>query len=174
MRLPKELAPLLTEIRVTIRHIIGFSLRRISDLLLYDYEMPSSSKPETTSTTPIEADPPPQKVRDRSGYNPMDHGAVPSALYGALTILLRHGREASLTVSQILEEIEATDSTLRKGLKIMEERGVIGHRGSPTEFYIANEAMALVHLQEFRDRSIPLFLKETVEWNGCNNLNLDS
>jgi hypothetical protein len=165
MRLPKELAPLLTEIRVTIRHIIGFSLRRISDILLYDYEMPSKtgSKPEATPPS-VEADPPP-KVRDRSGYNPMEHGAVPSALYGALTVLLQHGREASLTVNQILEEIEATDSTLRKGLKFMEEQGVIGHRGSPSEFYITSEAMALVYIQGFKDRNIPLFLKESGEAN---------
>jgi hypothetical protein len=167
MRFPKELSPFLTEIRITIRHIIGFGLRRISDLLLYDYEMPGGrvgveSQPPTT--TP-ESDPPPPKVRDRSGYNPMEHGAVPSALYGALTILLQHGREASLTVNQILEEIEATDSTLRKGLKFMEEQGVIGRRGSPAEFYITSEAMALVYIQGFKDRSIPLFLKEPREAN---------
>jgi hypothetical protein len=169
MRLPKELAPLLTEIRITIRHIIGFSLRRISDILLYDYEMPSkvSSKPEVEETpAPVESDPPPPKVRDRSKYDPMEHGAVPSALYGALTIILRHGREASLTVNQILEEIEATDSTLRKGLKVMEEKGVMGHKGSPAEFFITNEAMALVYLQEFKDREVPLFLKEPREANA--------
>ncbi len=164
MRLPRELPPVLTEIIATIRHIIGFGLRRISDILLHDYRMPPESKPVAPTTVAEQKDPPPKK-RDRSGYNPMDHGAVPSALYGALTILLRHGREASMTVNQILEEIEATDSTLRKGFKVMEEKGVIGHRNSPAEFYIANEAMALVYLQEFKDRGVPLFLKEPREAN---------
>jgi hypothetical protein len=164
MRLPKELAPLLTEIRITIRHIIGFSLRRISDILLYDYEMPSREG-RVGVEAPVESDPPPKNVRDRSGYNPMDHGAVPSALYGALTVLLKHGHGASMTVNQILEEIEATDSTLRKGLKIMVEKGVLGHHNSPTEFYIASEAMVLLYIREFEERGIPLFLKESGEAN---------
>lgn len=164
MRFPRDLLPIIADIRITIRHIIGFSLRRISDLLLYDYEMPSRSGTTPEAPTAVEDNPPPaKKVRDRSGYNPMDHGAVPSALYGALTILLRHGQGTSMTVNQILEEIEATDSTLRKGLRIMEERGVIGHRGSPAEFYIASEAMVLVHIKEFEERKVPLFLKETRE-----------
>lgn len=149
----------------TIRHIIGHSLRRISDLLLYDCNTQSSETEDQSEESHVEDESQP-KVRDRSSYNPMDHGSVPSALYGALTVLLQHGQGASLTVNQILEEVEATDSTLRKGLKIMEERGVIGHRGSPTELYIVNEEMALSHLQEFNDRGIPLFLKESGEANS--------
>ena len=173
MRLPRALYPLLAEIRVTIRHIIGVSLRKISDFLLYDYEVPSkvSTQPDTTPTpittcsSVVEADPPPKNVRDRSGYNPMEHGAVPSALYGALTILRQHGQGASMTVNQILEEIEATDSTLRKGLKIMEEKGVLGHRNSPAEFYIASEAMVLLYIKEFEEKQVSLFLKEPREAN---------
>ena len=169
MRLPRELSPIVREISATIRHIIGFSLRRISDLLLYDYEMPSRSRDQPVAEappTPAEQDPTPPKVRDRSGYDPMNHGAVPSALYGALTILRRHGRGTSLTVNQILDEVEATDSTLRKGLKVMEERGVVSHRGSPSEFFIISEEKALVYLQEFEDRKVSLFLKERGEANS--------
>jgi len=168
MRLPRGLYPLLAEIRITIRHIIGVSLRKISDLLLYDLETPSkvNTQPEVTvDTAPAEAGPPPTRVRDRSGYDPMNHGAVPSALYGALTILRRHGHETCLTVNQILEEIEATDSTLRKGLKVMEEKGVMGHRGAPAEFYILDEEKATAYLQEFEERGVPLFLKDPREEN---------
>jgi hypothetical protein len=158
----KGLIPIVGELRVIIRHIVGMGLRKIADHLLWDYSeaQPAETKP-TVSTQ--EADPSPTKVRDRSNYDPMKHGSVPSALYGALKVLLEKPKGYSMTVNQLLEEFEATDSTLRKGLKIMTERGVIGQTGSPTEFFILYRDGAVTQVKEFEDRGVPLYLKQRGE-----------
>jgi len=121
-------------------------------------------KPNTTSTQ-VEDQTPSPKVRDRSEYNPMEHGAVRSALYGALTVLRQHGPDTSLTIKQLLEKVETTDSTLRKGFKILKEQGVIGQRGSPAEFFILNLEGVIRYLNEFENTGTQLFLKETGEAN---------
>jgi hypothetical protein len=162
MKFLKGIIPIVDELRVIIRHIVGMGLRKIADHLLWDYnDAPPVEVKPTVSTQ--ESDPPPTKVRDRSNYDPMKHGSVPSALYGALTVLLEKPQGFSMTINQLLEEFEATDSTLRKGLKIMTERGVIGQTGSPTEFFILYRDGASRQVKEFEERGVALYLKQRGE-----------
>jgi hypothetical protein len=161
MSLFQNLSPIVSELRVAIRHIIGISLRKASDYLLRDYNTVQPPEPDLKAEPEIEDSVPAPKPRDRSKYKPMENGAVPSALYGALTVMLTRTPHSAMTVSEILEEIEATDSTLRKGFKILVEEKVLESiPGSPLRFAILDLAKAEWYIREFDGNGVPLFLKK--------------
>jgi len=122
-----------------IRQILGETFRTLADYLLKEHQVVPPPEPikveatpvrqrRTTKTAPqrevISQEPPPEvvvkatKPRDRSKYNPKDHGPYKIAAIGILKTLLEN--EVRLSVPNLAKiHTTSTDSSIRTACKTM-------------------------------------------------------
>lgn len=153
-----------------IRQILGETFRTLADYLLREFKEVPPPEPPKGEIAPvrqkrshkskreaIDQEPPPEvvvkapKPRDRSKYNPKDHGPYKISAIGILKTLL--GRESGLSVPALAKiHTTSTDSSIRTACKTMVEDGILATEYSgkvnSNIYWIKDQNAAQTHLAE--------------------------
>lgn len=173
MSLRNDVTYVTTLILGAIRQILGETLRTVADYLLKESSTvvppPETPKVEVSPARqrrsskaaphrePISQDPPPEvavkppKPRDRSNYNPKEHGPYKIAAIGILgTLLENESRLAVPALARILTS--STDSSIRTACKTMVKDGLLATAYDEVVrsavYWVEDQSAARSHLAE--------------------------
>lgn len=172
MSLRSDVTFVTTLILGAIRQVLGETFRTLADYLLKKSTVVPPSEPPQVEVAPvrqrrtqkaaphrepISQDPPPEvvvkatKPRDRSRYNPKDHGPYKIAAIGILKILL--GSETRLSVPALARvHTTSTDSSIRTACKAMVKDGILATEYDSNVksdvYWVDDEKAATAHLAE--------------------------
>lgn len=178
MSLRSDVTFVTTLILGAIRQILGETLRTMADYLLKNPQVVPPPEPPKVEVAPVhqrrthkatpqrepisQESPPevltkPTKPRDRSKYNPKDHGPYKIAAIGILQILSVSGR---LSVPALAKGLpNSTDSSIRTACKTMVKDGILATEFSSDArsnvYWIADREATRIHLAELEE-SAPL------------------
>lgn len=169
MSLRSDVTFVTTLIVGAIRQILGETFRTLADYLLRDKvpPPPETIKVEPTPVHPrqkatpqrvvINCAPPPEvlvkasKPRDRSKYNPKEHGQYKIAAIGILKTLLENGSRLSAPALAKIHT-NSTDSTIRTACKTMVKDGILtteyDENSKSDVYWVVDLNAARVHLAE--------------------------
>jgi hypothetical protein len=133
MSLRNDIKYVLTTLGEAFRQILGTTFRTLADYLLQDSKdgprAPEEPKPPTSVASQdlpeVELEAKPSKPRDRSKYNPKEHGQYKIAAIGVLKTLLSMPpgfRASAPALAKMLPN--STDSTIRTACKTMVTDGL--------------------------------------------------